>query len=141
MVAENVYSSKPKEKKETVNENAKSVLVVDDNALNIKVASRVLEAMGFKTVGVSSGESAINKTKLGKYDLILMDIMMPEMDGVECFKVLKNIPNFDTPVIAFTADAVVGAENKYLNEGFNGYLAKPFNRADAEKLFKEILNS
>ena len=141
MVAENVYSSKPKEKKETVNENAKSVLVVDDNALNIKVASRVLEAMGFKTVGVSSGESAINKTKLEKYDLILMDIMMPEMDGVECFKVLKNIPNFDTPVIAFTADAVVGAENKYLNEGFNGYLAKPFNRADAEKLFKEILNS
>ena len=139
IVSETVYTTKKEEKKET-NGNAKTVLVVDDNALNIKVASRVLDAMGFKTEGASNGEEAINKTKLNEYDLILMDIMMPEMDGVECFKVLKNIPDFDTPVIAFTADAVAGAENKYLNEGFNGYLSKPFNRATAEKLFNEILN-
>lgn len=139
IVSETLYTTKKEEKKET-NGNAKTVLVVDDNALNIKVASRVLDAMGFKTEGASNGEEAINKTKLNKYDLVLMDIMMPEMDGVECFKKLTIIPNFDTPVIAFTADAVAGAENKYLNEGFNGYLSKPFNRATAEKLFKEILN-
>ena len=101
--------------------------------------SNMLFNMGYKVIGASSGKEAIDKVKTEKYDLILMDIMMPEMDGVECLKTLKGIPEFKVPVVAFTADAIAGAEEKYLSDGFNGYLSKPFNKVDAEKIFKKIL--
>ena len=137
MVSKEVFAKESKEKE--LGDDAKKILVVDDNLLNVKVSERTLKMMGYKVVGASSGKEAIDKVKTEKYDLILMDIMMPEMDGVECLKTLKGIPEFGVPVIAFTADAIAGAEEKYLSDGFNGYLSKPFNKVDAEKMFKKVL--
>ena len=116
----------------------KKVLIVDDNKLNIKVAARSLDNQKFEVEECYNGEECLDKIKSGKkYDLILMDIMMPIMNGEECFDHLKKINGFNTPVIAVTADAVAGAKEKYLSEGFTEYLAKPFTRDQMnEKLHK-----
>ncbi len=107
----------------------KKILIVDDNTLNIKVARRALQGFNFDIEDVLSGQECLDKVNSGiKYDLILMDIMMPEMSGETTFKKLKEINGFNTPVIALTADAVAGAEEHYKGEGFIDYIAKPFKR-------------
>lgn len=116
----------------------RKILIVDDNALNIKVAKISLKKLNFETESVSSGEECIDLIKSGnKYDLILMDIMMPNMGGEECFKLLKEIPEFRTPVIALTADAVSGSKEKYIEQGFNSYIAKPFS---PDEIKAELIN-
>lgn len=107
----------------------KNILIVDDNKLNIKVACRSLKDFNFNIEECYDGIECLNKIKSGNnYDLILMDIMMPNMNGEQTIIELKKIPNFNTPVIALTADAVAGAREKYLNEGFVDYIAKPFSK-------------
>ncbi len=116
------------------------VLVVDDNALNIKVAERALSGLNFTIDSVLSGKECIDKIKNGdKYDVILLDIMMPEMSGETTFTELQKIKDFNTPVIALTADAVSGAKEKYLSEGFNGYIAKPFTRDQIKEKLDKII--
>ena len=135
--------SKEKEnvKVEDINYENKKILIVDDNELNIKVAKRALSDLEVKTDEVLSGKEAIEKVKKNKYDIILLDIMMPEMNGEETLAKLKEIEGFNTPVIALTADALEGAKDKYLSEGFDGYIAKPFTRDQIkEKLDKIIIN-
>ena len=121
----------------------KSILVVDDNKLNIKVARRSIEALGFKNIDECyNGQECLDKIKNGnKYDVILMDIMMPIMSGETCIKELKQIPNFDTPVIALTADAVAGSEEKYKSEGFIDYIAKPFSKDQIKEKLDNILTN
>ena len=108
----------------------KKILIVDDNKLNIKVAKRNIEDLNFKEIDECyNGLECLEKIKSGKkYDIILMDIMMPTMDGEQVLKELKNIKDFDTPVIALTADAIAGSDEKYKNEGFVDYVSKPFNK-------------
>ena len=108
----------------------KKILIVDDNKLNIKVAKRNIEDLNFKEIDECyNGLECLEKIKNGKkYDIILMDIMMPTMDGEKVLKELKNIKDFDTPVIALTADAIAGSDEKYKNEGFVDYVSKPFNK-------------
>lgn len=106
----------------------KKVLIVDDNKLNIKVGIRVLNNFGFIIDECYDGLECINKIKQGNtYDLILMDIMMPNMNGEKCIEELKKM-KVTTPVIALTADTLLGAEEKYLSEGFKSYVAKPFTK-------------
>ena len=121
----------------------KSILVVDDNKLNIKVARRNIEALGFKTIDECyNGSECLEKIKNGnRYDLILMDIMMPVMNGETCIKELKQIPNFKTPVIALTADAVAGSEEKYKSEGFIDYIAKPFSKDQIKEKISNIFGT
>ena len=121
----------------------KSILVVDDNKLNIKVARRSIEALGFKNIDECyNGQECLYKIKNGnKYDVILMDIMMPIMSGETCIKELKQIPNFDTPVIALTADAVAGSEEKYKSEGFIDYIAKPFSKDQIKEKISNIFGT
>ncbi|MBR3489973.1 MAG: response regulator [Bacilli bacterium] len=116
----------------------KRLLVVDDNKLNIKVARKALSSFNFEIDECYDGQECLNKIFTGnKYDLILMDIMMPNMNGEVAFAKLKQIPGFNTPVIALTADAVAGSQEKYINDGFNDYIAKPFNKDQIkEKLIK-----
>ena len=112
-----------------VDYSTKRVLVVDDNPLNIKVATRALSNLNMQIDSVTSGQACIDKINAGEvYDIILMDIMMPGMSGETTLAHLKTNPNFNLPVIALTADAVSGAREKYLSAGFNDYIAKPFNR-------------
>lgn len=117
---------------------SKRVLIVDDNPLNIKVAKRALEALNYTNLDTcDSGFKCLEKIKNGSsYDIILMDIMMPGMSGIQTLENLKNISSFRTPVVALTADALMGANQKYLNQGFSAYLAKPYTK---EQL-KNILN-
>ncbi len=119
--------------------NNKKVLIVDDNALNLKVASKLLEKYNLNIDTVESGEECLDRVKSIKYDLILMDDMMPKMSGTETFHELKKDSNFDTPVIALTANALVGEREKYLKEGFSEYLAKPINREELERCLKHFL--
>lgn len=118
----------------------KTVLVVDDNMLNIKVANRALSDLDVKIEDVLSGKDAIDKVKKNKYDVILLDIMMPEMNGEETLVELKKIKDFDTPVVALTADAIQGAKEKYLEEGFDDYIAKPFTRDQIKEKLDKIFS-
>ena len=106
----------------------KKLLIVDDNTLNIKVAKKALKDFKFIIDECSNGVECLEKIKTNTYDLILLDIMMPVMDGKEVIKKLKANPEFKTPVIALTADAVSEAKEKYIKMGFNEYIAKPFNK-------------
>lgn len=100
-------------------------LIVDDNLLNIKVAEKLLEHLGVKVSSVMSGQECLEN--VNKYDIIFMDIMMPEMDGVETYQKLKSIEGFNTPIIALTADAGIDAKEKYLSLGFDAYIPKPID--------------
>ena len=107
----------------------RKILIVDDNKLNIKVARRAISDFDFEIDECYDGLECLNKVVVGnEYDLILMDIMMPNMSGETAIKRLKENPNFKIPVIALTADAVAGAKEKYVSEGFIDYISKPFNK-------------
>ena len=112
----------------------KKFLIVDDNEINIKIAKRLLE--GYKVVveEAKSGQECVEKVKDTKYDLIFLDHMMPEMDGVATLNVIKTAGSALPPVIALTANSYSGIREKYLEEGFNDYLAKPINYKDLNKL-------
>lgn len=126
---------------ETADNIRKRILIVDDNKLNIKVATKLLSNLPYDIDECYNGVECLEKIKLNSYDLILMDIMMPEMDGEVTIKKLKDNSDFKTPVIALTADAVAGANEKYLNEGFVGYLAKPFKKEELENKIVEVLKN
>ena len=135
----------PKVSSRTNDYGNKKILIVDDNKLNIKVARRALDDFNFEIDECYDGQQCLEKVKVGnEYDLILMDIMMPNMSGETALAKLKENPNFNIPVVALTADAVAGAETKYKSEGFIDYIAKPFNKKQIkEKLdlvFKEENN-
>lgn len=122
------------------NAEGKSILVVDDNKLNLKVAERLLKPYKVTVESVDNGQTCLDFIKEGKkYDLILLDQMMPVMDGIETLTRLKEIESFNTPVIALTADAIVGVKEKYLNAGFNDYLPKPIDSNELFKLLKKYL--
>ena len=119
----------------------KKVLVVDDNKLNIKVASRLLEDYGLTVDSCYSGSECLEKINSTTYDLIFMDDMMPKMTGTQTLHKLKEIPNFHTPVVVLTANAIAGMEEKYLGEGFDGYLPKPIERKALDLIINKYLNN
>lgn len=120
----------------------KKVLLVDDNKINLKVAERLLETYGIEVESVDSGFACLEKISEGKkYDLIMLDDMMPKMSGVETLKKLKAIPGFATKTIALTANALTGMREKYLQDGFDDYLAKPINKNELNKIINKYLNN
>ncbi len=138
--AKSLYTTKPK-MEEVINIENKKILVVDDNKLNIKVARRALQDFNFIIDEALNGLECIEKIESGNnYDLILMDIMMPEMSGTTALAKLKENPNFKTPVIALTADAISGAKEKYISEGFVDYIAKPFSKDQIKEKLDLIFN-
>ena len=118
----------------------KKILIVDDNKLNIKVAIKTLSAFNFVIDECYDGFECLEKVKNNNYDLILMDIMMPNMSGETALAKLKENPNFKTPVIALTADAIAGAKEKYLALGFVDYIAKPFSREQIKEKLDAVFN-
>jgi len=102
------------------------ILVVEDDPLNMELVCEILRANGFTVHEASSGKEAIEKTKKEFYDLIVMDIMMPGMDGIEATRIIKSKPGYEkTPVIALTAYAMKGDRERLLAEGFDDYVPKP----------------
>ena len=119
------------------------ILVVDDNEMNRKVFCSLLKDTKIQIDEAASGKECIEKVIKSAFHIIFMDHMMPEMDGIETFKVMKTMedyPNKDTPVIILTANAIVGAREQYLVEGFQAFLSKPIDFRKLEKLIVELLD-
>lgn len=117
-----------------------NILLVDDNLLNLKVAEKMLKQYNLNVTSVKSGLECLNKTKNNKYDLIFMDHMMPEMDGIHTLYNLKNrASGFDTPVVVLTANAIDGSMEMYLREGFCDYLSKPIDQVELDRILREQL--
>ena len=137
--SEEVVTIKPKQ--EIENNEPKKILIVDDNKLNIKVARRALQDFNYEIDECYDGKECLDKINNGSiYDLILMDIMMPNMNGETALLKLKEKDNFNTPVFAVTADAVAGAKEKYLNEGFSDYIVKPFSKDQIKEKIDNIFS-
>ena len=120
--------------------NNKTILLVDDDELNNKVLARLLTKYNINLVLCKNGKECIDKINNNeKYDLIFMDIMMKDINGIDTLKELKKNNNFNTKVIAFTADALSTSKDKYLKEGFNDYISKPFKKEKLEEILKKYL--
>lgn len=117
----------------------KRILVVDDSKINLKVANNILKPYNFTIVDAESGYEALELAETQTFDLILMDIMMPKMNGVETLRRLKEIDGFDIPVVALTADAIEGQDEKYIQAGFNDYLSKPIDRYQLNRVLNKYL--
>ncbi|KIL99292.1 Chemotaxis protein CheV [Paramagnetospirillum magnetotacticum MS-1] len=109
---------------------AKSVLIVEDNDLNMKLFNDLLRANGYETIQTKDGREAMDIARKHHPDLILMDIQLPEISGLEITKMLKNDAELKSiPVIAVTAFAMKGDEEKIREGGCEGYIAKPISVA------------
>ena len=120
------------------------VLVVDDEPMNLMVATDLFETWDMEVRSAESGKKAIEICKEAEFDLIFLDHMMPEMDGVETLRVLRRIwANTDREpvVIAFSANAVSGAREMFLQEGFDEFIAKPIMNRDMMRLLRKVLPS
>lgn len=128
-----------------INENFKvndaHVLVVDDNEMNLKVADNLMRIFEIEPDMAESGKEAIEKMENKEYNIVFLDHMMPDMDGIETLKEIKkrNLQRDKTAVIALTANAVAGAEETYLAEGFDGYLSKPIELERLKAILTEYL--
>ncbi len=118
------------------------ILCVDDNETNLAVVKGLLKRLQIIPVLVTSGAEALKETNLERYDLIIMDHMMPEMDGVECMKLIredKHNSNKDTPIIVCTANALPGMREEYLKDGFDEFLGKPVEGSVLEQMLLKYL--
>ncbi|MCR4715586.1 MAG: response regulator [Lachnospiraceae bacterium] len=117
-------------------------LIVDDEPMNLVVATGLFRNYGMITDTASSGQESIDKYAVNDYDVIFMDHMMPEMDGVEAMKRLKNLASdmgTNIRVVALTANAVSGAREMFMSEGFDGFISKPIDVAEFERVMKKVL--
>ncbi|MCR4923915.1 MAG: response regulator [Lachnospiraceae bacterium] len=113
------------------------VMMVDDNPMNLTVFKSLLKRTGIKVDTADSGDEGLTLSSKKKYDIIFLDHMMPEKDGIETLHELrarKNDPNRNTPVICLTASAVSGARKQYIDAGFDNYLSKPINPSKLENM-------
>lgn len=118
------------------------VLVVDDNAMNLKVMARLLLPYQIKVVTAISGEDALRKLDTMEYDCVFLDHMMPEMDGVETLHKIRKKPGTyfqSLNVIAFTANAIGGAREMFMAEGFNDFIAKPIELSVLERMLRRYI--
>ncbi|MBO6145392.1 MAG: response regulator [Bacilli bacterium] len=125
---------------EQIDLTGQKVLVVDDNKLNIKVATRLLEAYKLDITSVLSGEETLELLKKdNSFDIILLDDMMPKMSGTETLNHIKTDNLYTGPIVALTANALTGMKEKYIEAGFDDYLAKPIEKAELDRVLKRYL--
>ncbi len=123
------------------NESAKTVLVVEDNELNMKLFHDLLEAHGYNILQTKDGMDALRIAREHKPDLILMDIQLPEVSGLEVTKWIKEDENLKSiPVIAVTAFAMKGDEEKIRDGGCEAYIAKPISVTNFLETVQRFLN-
>lgn len=117
------------------------ILVVDDNSMNLRVAENFLSLYGISADTASSGEKCLELLSSRSYDMILLDHMMPKMDGIEVIREVRKrslVPE-NTKIIVLTANAIIGAREMYITEGFDSYLTKPIESRELEKLLRANL--
>ncbi|MBE6845371.1 MAG: response regulator [Ruminococcus sp.] len=118
------------------------ILVVDDNSMNITVITNLLKNTLVKLTTCMSGYEALEIMETKKFDIVLLDHMMPEMDGIQTLHCVMQIPdhlNADTPFIALTANAIAGVKNMYLSEGFTDYISKPVDAVALEEMLAKYI--
>ncbi len=104
------------------------ILIVEDNEKNLKLVRDVLQVKGYATIEAGNAEDGINLASARKPDLILMDIQLPGMNGIDALRILRANPETaDIPVVAVTASVMQQDRNKITEAGFNGYVGKPIN--------------
>ena len=120
-----------------------NILVVDDNATNRIVATRMLESEGHEIATANNGREALHAASSTRYDAIFMDISMPEMDGIEATARIRELPEpfRSVRIVALTANAIAGDRERFLAAGMNDYLTKPIRRADIEKHLALIVDA
>lgn len=119
-----------------------ALLVVDDNKMNCKVFKALLKKTKVQVTECYSGAECLQLTETYKYDVIFLDHMMPELDGVETFHMLRSDSanlNLDTPVVVLTANAMSGAKEQYLADGFDAFLGKPIVPEELEHMLADML--
>jgi len=115
------------------------ILLVEDNKINSFMATTIMEKWNCLVHVAENGIEAIEKLKLQTYNLILMDLNMPKMGGIEASKIIRNKLNIKTPIIALTANAIKGDDQKCLDAGMNDYLSKPYHQIDLNKVLTKWL--
>jgi CheY-like chemotaxis protein/HPt (histidine-containing phosphotransfer) domain-containing protein len=116
-------------------------LLAEDHPVNQKVAVRMLEHLGHSVVVVADGAKALAALQSGRFDVVLMDLQMPEMDGFEALRAIRareENTGDHTPVIALTAHAMQGDRQRCLDAGFDGYVAKPMRQADLQSALERL---
>lgn len=119
------------------------VLVVDDNAMNRKVFRSLIKDTKIQITEASGGQECIELVQKEYFDIIFMDHLMPELDGIEtlkCIRQLGDYPCKETPVVILTANAIAGVKERYLKEGFDAYLSKPIVPKKLEKMLYKLLD-
>ena len=114
------------------------ILVVDDNSINLNVASGLLRLCKISADTSLSGADAIELVQQNQYDIIFMDHMMPEMDGIQTTKIIRKM-GIKVPIIALSANAVAGIKDKFINAGMNDFLSKPINRVALKQILVDWL--
>ena len=141
---ENLENKEEKVLKTFTAEN-KRILLVDDNKLNIKVSTKLLEPYKIEIIEASSGKECLDiLEKDTNFDLILMDDLMPNMSGTETMEIIKKIERiegYDTPIVVLTANATRGMKEKYINLGFDDYLAKPIDKYELNRVLVKFIKN
>ena len=119
-----------------------TVLIVEDNEKNMKLARDVLQAKGYQTLEAVTGEEGVKLAKEKKPDLVLMDIQLPGINGIEAFKQIRGYPATKAiPVIALTASVTPTDRTQISEAGFDGFLSKPINLKEFLETVKRVLES
>lgn len=121
--------------KDFFNKYPLTILVAEDDSINQQLASRLLEKLGYTADIASNGKEALEMVSEKNYDIILMDVLMPEMDGYEATKMIRLCLDVQPVIIALTASAMAGDKEKCLEAGMNDYLCKPINLDELGNLF------
>jgi two-component system, cell cycle response regulator DivK len=117
------------------------VLLVEDNYDNYEMVRFLLERAGYTVIGARTGREGVTAAKEHKPDVILMDLSLPEMDGWEAAREIKNDPEIaNIPLIALTAHTLPGDRKKALESGFDDYISKPINVPAFYDIVKDVLN-
>ena len=144
---ESYYEKRQIENPETCTEilEGRNILIAEDNNLNAEIAEAILERAGLKTERVENGIQCVNRIMempTGTYDMILMDIQMPQMDGYKATQAIRNLPDKDKaciPIIAMTANAFEEDKREAIAAGMNGHIAKPIQVDKLLSMLAEVL--
>lgn len=118
---------------------SETILYIEDNPFNMRLVSKMLKMSGFEMLGAINGRDGIKLVGEHEPDLILLDINLPDIDGMEVLANLKTNPDFKIPVIALTANAMYGDRERFLAAGCDGYISKPVDRRELIESVKQFL--
>jgi CheY-like chemotaxis protein len=119
----------------------KKALIVDDTPINLKLASRYVGQFKFDITTAASGKECVDLVTNNNYDIILLDHMMPDMDGVQTIKSLYSLGKPLPPIVALTANSYDGIKERFINDGFSDYISKPINFRELSKVINNVMNN